>query len=89
MTIETVIEIVLQSLLVTIFVVGPSILAAMAVGMIVAILQAATQIQETSLTFVPKLLAVGVTLIVTGRWSINHLVGFFHDVLNRFPTVSQ
>jgi flagellar biosynthesis protein FliQ len=88
-TIDTVIEIVSKCLLVTIYVAGPTILTAMGVGLIMSVLQASTQIQETSLSFVPKMLAVGAALVVTGRWSLNHLIGFFHELLNYFSMVQR
>ncbi|MCU0662359.1 MAG: flagellar biosynthetic protein FliQ [Myxococcota bacterium] len=87
MTIEDVLALSVQGILVVIYVIGPPLGAAMAIGIALAILQAATQIQETSITFVPKLAAIAVTLIFTGRWAINHLIGYFHEVLKHFERI--
>lgn len=55
---------------------APPVLAAMIVGLIISILQATTQIQEQTLTFVPKLVAVAVALTVTGYWMLEKLREF-------------
>lgn len=87
MTIETVLELSIQGVMVVIYVIGPPLAAAMTVGVALAILQAATQIQETSITFVPKIAAIAVTLIFTGRWAINHLIAYFMEVISHFERV--
>ena len=89
MTIETIIELSGQAMLTVLFVIGPPLVAAMAVGLFVAVMQAATQIQETSLTFVPKLSAAGIALLLTSRWSINHLITFFNQVMAQFEGVAR
>ncbi len=89
MSMETVIQLSSQALLVILYVIGPPLGAAMAVGLTVAVIQSATQIQETSLTFVPKIAAVAITLIYTSRWSIDHLIGFVREVMNHVVGVAQ
>jgi flagellar biosynthesis protein FliQ len=89
MTIETITEISGQALLTVLLIVGPPLAASMAVGLFVAIMQAATQIQETSLTFVPKLAAASITLLLTARWNINHLISFMHEVLAQWGGMNQ
>ena len=89
MTIETVLQISGQALMTILFVVGPPLAAAMAVGLLVAIMQAATQIQETSLTFVPKMAAAGIALLFTARWSINHLMSFVHAMMAHFEVMGK
>ena len=89
MTIETIIKISEQALLTVLLIVGPPLAAAMAVGLFVAIMQAATQIQETSLTFVPKIAAASVTLLLTARWNINHLVSFMNEMIHLFEEVGR
>ncbi|MDJ0761606.1 MAG: flagellar biosynthetic protein FliQ [Myxococcota bacterium] len=84
MNVETVIQIAAQGLMTVVYIVGPPLAAAMLTGLIVAIVQAATQIQETSITFVPKIVAVAVTLIYTSRWNINHLTSLFRELMQRF-----
>jgi flagellar biosynthetic protein FliQ len=89
MTIETVLSISGQALMTILFIVGPPLAAAMAVGLFVAIMQAATQIQETSLTFVPKMTAAGIALLFTARWSINHLMSFMHSMIGQFEVLGK
>ncbi len=89
MTIETVVEVATMSLLTVIYVIGPPLAVAMAVGLFLAIMQAATQIQETTLTFVPKIAAIGITLIFTGRWGLNHLTSFVHELMIKFEQVGR
>jgi flagellar biosynthetic protein FliQ len=70
MTEEMVMQIGVQSLQTMIYIAGPILLAAMSVGIIVSILQAITQINEATLTFIPKIVAVIVTAVVMGPWML-------------------
>lgn len=54
----------------------PVLLAALIVGLIISILQAATQIQEQTLTFVPKFIAIAIIIYLLGNWMLTHLVSF-------------
>lgn len=84
MNAELITEICVESLLTILYVIGPPLGASMAVGLFVAVMQAATQIQEASLSFVPKLVAVFVTLLFTGSWSMGKLVAFFDEIMVKF-----
>jgi len=64
---------------------APIILAAMAVGLLVSLFQSVTQIQEMTLTFVPKLLVVGAVLAVSGHWMIAEFVGYVHTLFADLP----
>lgn len=55
---------------------APVLLAALGVGLVVSLLQAVTQIQETTLSFLPKLLAVAAVLVVLGPWMLRELMNF-------------
>ena len=87
MTPEMITEICVEGLMVILFVVGPPLGAAMAVGLFVAVMQAATQIQEASLTFVPKLGAVFITLLLVGDWSMGKLIAFFDEIMVKFAAL--
>lgn len=87
MNAELITEICTEGLLAILYVIGPPLGAAMAVGLFVAVMQAATQIQESSLTFVPKLAAVFITLLFTGNWSMGKLVAFFEEVMLKFSAL--
>jgi flagellar biosynthetic protein FliQ len=66
---------------------GPIVLVVLAVGLVVSILQAATQIHEQTLSFVPKMLAAVATMAVAGPWMISKLVEYIQQVLLAIPTV--
>ncbi len=64
---------------------APPVLVAMILGLMISLLQATTQVQEQTLTFVPKLVAVMVTLSLTGPWAMVQLVSFTTTLLDQFP----
>jgi len=63
----------------------PPVLASLGVGLIVSLLQATTQLQDHTLTFVPKLIAVMATLALTGPWIGSQLLRFTQAILQGFP----
>ena len=76
-----------DGLLTLLIVCGPIMLVVLAVGLVVSIFQAATQINEQTLSFVPKLLAAFATLAVAGPWMISTLVEYIQQVLQSIPNV--
>ena len=64
---------------------GLVLLPALAVGLIIAMFQAATQINEMTLTFIPKLVVVGVVLMIAGNWMINLLMNFSINLIESIP----
>ncbi len=76
-----------DGLLTLLTVCGPIMLVVLMVGLVVSILQAATQIHEQTLSFVPKLLAAFATMAVAGPWMISKLVDYIQQVLMAIPTV--
>lgn len=76
-----------EGLLTLLTVVMPLLVVVMAVGLVVSILQAATQIHEATLSFVPKLLAAFATLALIGSWMIASLVEYLQRVIQSIPTV--
>ena len=84
--IETIVlQVTRQALLLTIMISGIPIAMSMLVGTMVSVMQAATQIQEQTLTFVPKLICVFGTLIVAGYWMIAQLVKFTQAMFALMP----
>jgi flagellar biosynthetic protein FliQ len=69
--------------------VAPVVLSALAVGLVVAILQAATSIQEQTLTFVPKLLAILAVLALLGGWMFASIRGYTINLFQQIPTVAR
>jgi len=88
MTEITALEYVKQALLVGLQVSGPLLIASLIVGTLVGVLMAATQIQEFTLTFVPKLLAMALVILIAGPWMLRTLVGFTLMIFQRLPSLS-
>jgi flagellar biosynthetic protein FliQ len=76
-----------QSLWILLLVSAPLLLSVLAVGLVVSIFQAATQIHEQTLSFVPKVIAAVVVLAVAGPWMLTTLVEFIQRTLQAIPTV--
>ena len=87
MTPETVIEIGQYAMRTVIFVAGPMLISGMIVGLAISIFQAATQINEMTMTFVPKILTVFVVLILSLPWAINQLTSFTTEMFNRIANM--
>ena len=82
---ETVLDVGRDALWMTVLLAGPLLGAALAVGLFIGILQAATQIQEMTLSFIPKLLALVVALFIAGPWMIQVLVTFSERLIVGIP----
>jgi flagellar biosynthesis protein FliQ len=87
MTDATVMEIVRRALLLAVTISAPVLCAGLVVGMIVSVFQAATQIHEMSLTFIPKMIAVAVALVVFGQWMLTQMMGFTTGLLQSIPSL--
>jgi len=87
MTAETVIEIGQYAMRTVVFVAGPMLVAGMVVGLVISIFQAATQINEMTMTFVPKILTVFTVLVLTLPWAIGQLTGFTTAMFNRIANM--
>ena len=87
MTPTTVIELGRQAVEVTLLVSAPLFLAALVTGLIISIFQAATQINEMTLSFVPKLVAIFVTLVLAGPWMITILTDFMRRLIESIPAM--
>ena len=85
MTPETVINLVQQTLEVTILMSAPLLLTALLTGLVVSVFQAATQINEMTLSFIPKLIAMFVTLIIAGPWMLTMMVDYTRRLLTSIP----
>ena len=82
---ETVLDVGRDVLWITVMLAGPLLGAALAVGLLIGIFQAATQIQEMTLSFIPKLLALVVALFIAGPWMIQVLVTFSKRLIVGIP----
>ncbi len=88
MTIEMAVDILRTVLTTALMLVGPILGAAMLIGIIVSLIQSVTSIQEQTLTFVPKLVGVGIVMMISAPWLIRNLVEFTITFIQRMPTVA-
>jgi flagellar biosynthesis protein FliQ len=87
MSTGTALQIVREGVLETLILAGPILLIAMAVGLIIAILQATTSIQEQTLTFVPKIAAILIGLVLLGRFLLDSIVGYTHRLFSMISNI--
>jgi len=87
MTPQMVVTIGREALMLTLMIAGPMLLFGLVVGVMIALFQAITQIQEMTLTFVPKILAVAVALLLFLPWMINMATDFARHILELIPTL--
>ncbi|WP_423821824.1 flagellar biosynthesis protein FliQ [Salinisphaera sp. SPP-AMP-43] len=87
MTPETVMDLAYQGMKLTLMVATPLLGTALGVGLLVALFQAATQINEMTLSFIPKILAVFVVLIIAGPWLIGEIIDFTRNLLLNIPNL--
>jgi flagellar biosynthesis protein FliQ len=85
MTPETVMTIGRHALELTVLLAAPLLLVVLAVGLLVGIFQAATQINEMTLSFIPKLVAMAATLLVAGPWMLSELVSYTRQLIQSIP----
>lgn len=82
-----VIKLAEQSIFTIILISAPMLLIALAVGLLVSIFQAMTQIQEQTLAFIPKILAVFISLVVFGPWMLTLLLDYTRDLFQQLPRI--
>ncbi len=85
MTDTAIIEIALRTMLVALKLSAPILLTSLVIGFTVSLFQSMTQIQEFTLAFVPKLLGVGLALLLCGNWMLHTLVAFTVDLFESIP----
>jgi flagellar biosynthetic protein FliQ len=88
MSAEMTVELFRAMLTTALTMVLPMLLTAMVVGLVISLLQAVTSIQEQTLSFVPKLLAVVIVIMVIAFWLIETITGFTIEMFNRMPGMS-
>jgi len=83
----TVVHILAGAMLMTLKLAGPILAVCLIVGLVVAVLQTISQIQEMTLSFVPKLIGVGIVLIIGGPWMIHQFTGWVQDLWHMIPSL--
>ena len=84
---QTVIELGLQAMLLAAKLCAPVLLTALAIGFAVSLFQSVTQIQEVTLSFVPKAIGVAIALLVCGNWMLHELVSFTTELYQHIPNI--
>jgi flagellar biosynthesis protein FliQ len=84
---DTVVSLATQAMILALKIAGPMLVAGLVVGLLVSIFQAVTSIQEQSLTFIPKVIAVAVLIVVLGPWMLDQLVGYAQNLYLSIPSL--
>jgi flagellar biosynthetic protein FliQ len=87
MTPETVMTIAQRALEMTLLLAAPLLLVALLVGLLVGVFQAATQINEMTLSFIPKLLGIATALVLAGPWMLKELVNYTQTLIESIPSL--
>ena len=85
MTDSSVTEIAIQSIMLATKLAGPILAVSLLIGLGVGLLQSATQIQEQTLTFVPKLIGIALVIVLAGNWMLAQMTGFTHNLFEMVP----
>jgi len=85
MTPDTVLTLAQRALEITLLMSAPPLLAALITGLVVSVFQAATQINEMTLSFIPKLVAIFVVLVVFGPWMMGLLLDYIRELFTGIP----
>jgi flagellar biosynthetic protein FliQ len=86
MSSDFVIGLAVETIKVTLLISAPMLLMGLIVGLAISIFQAVTQIQEMTLVFVPKIVAVLIALIISLHWMMNIMITYTQNILSNFPT---
>lgn len=87
MTPDTVVALIRQALEVAMLAAGPMLLASLLTGLLISVFQAATQINEMTLSFIPKILVMFIVLVITGPWALQLLVDYIVRLIGSIPTL--
>ena len=83
---STVVDLAREALWVTLIVSTPLLGVALVVGVLIGVIQAATSINEMTLSFIPKLVAMALAIVLFGSWQITILTAFIRNIYHRIPT---
>ncbi len=84
---DTVVHLAQQAMELAMKVGGPLLLVGLAIGLIVSVFQAVTQIQEQSLSFIPKIVWVAAVIVIAGPWMLGQLLGYTEELFRSIPTL--
>jgi flagellar biosynthesis protein FliQ len=86
MTDTTIIHLALQTMLVALKLSAPILLTSLVIGFTVSLFQSMTQIQEFTLSFVPKVVGIGIALLISGNWMLHTMIAFTTHLFESIPT---
>ncbi len=86
---SAVVDLVREAMWVAVMVSAPLLLVALAVGLLIGVIQAATSVNEATLSFIPKLVAIAFTAVIFGGWQIGTLMDFTQHIFERIPALFQ
>jgi flagellar biosynthetic protein FliQ len=89
MTDTAIVHLGLQAMLIAFELAAPTLLTALLIGFGVSLFQSATQIQEFTLSFVPKAIGVGVALLLSGSWMMHTMITFTQQLFNQIPNLTK
>ncbi|HET9124710.1 MAG TPA: flagellar biosynthesis protein FliQ [Solirubrobacteraceae bacterium] len=84
---DTVIHLATQAMTIAVEVAGPMLLAGLVIGLVISIFQAVTSIQEQTLTFIPKIIALALIIVVLGPWMLRQIVDYTQNLYQDIPTL--
>lgn len=87
MTEELIIKLIIDALTMILKITLPILIVGLVVGLVVGIFQATTQIQEMTLSFIPKIIAIFLVIFIMGQWMLTMLIEFVRELLNLIPTL--
>lgn len=83
------VDLVRQAVMLSLMVAAPLLATALLIGIVVSLIQAVTQLQEQTLTFIPKLLGLALVFVITLPWTLTRLVEYLAGVLRSLPTLAS
>ena len=87
MTDTAVIEIAMNTMMITAKLAAPILIVSLAIGVFISLIQSVTQVQEYTLTFVPKLGGIALVILVAGSWMLHEMISFTQDLFASLPTL--
>ena len=88
MTEELILKLGQETIKTTAMIAGPMLGGALVIGLIISVLQAITQINETTLTFLPKLIGIAAAIVLVGPWLISLMTEFIREMLQTIPLIA-
>jgi flagellar biosynthetic protein FliQ len=82
---DTVVNLATQAMTLALKVAGPLLLVGLAIGLVVSLFQAVTQIQEQSLSFIPKIVGVAVLIVILGPWMLDQMITYAQNLYTSIP----